>query len=151
MSPRRQKPIRHFLPVPARIAGRPPESETALPVQVITRDDIVRANLQRPRSSIRSTQRIQRKAVGRHGRTARIAAAALRGFGYQNTLILLNGRRITNYAFTTIGGDLNSIPFAAIERVEVLTDGASAIYGSDATAGVINFIVVETLGTNWSQ
>ena len=55
--------------------------------------------------------------------------------------MLLNGRRLANYAFEGSTVDLNSIPLAAIDRVEVLKDGASAIYGSDAIAGVINFIL----------
>lgn len=61
------------------------------------------------------------------------ASANLRGLGSSRTLILINGRRYAS-------GDLNSIPMAYIERVEVLRDGASTIYGSDAIAGVINFI-----------
>ena len=58
--------------------------------------------------------------------------------------MLLNGRRVANHAFSGnsgIGVDLNVIPLAAIDRVEVLKDGASAIYGTDAVAGVINFIL----------
>ena len=68
--------------------------------------------------------------------------ANLRGIGVSSTLILLNGRRLANFASpgTSSGVDLNSIPSAAIQRVEVLKDGASAIYGADAIGGVINFI-----------
>ena len=65
----------------------------------------------------------------------------LRGLGSQETLVLLNGRRIVaglNSAGPAV--DLNSIPTAAIERVEVLKDGASAVYGSDAIGGVVNLI-----------
>ena len=69
------------------------------------------------------------------------AAASLRGLGAQRTLVLLNGRRLANTAFSGAAVDINSIPLSAIERVEVLTDGASAIYGTDAIAGVINFIL----------
>jgi iron complex outermembrane receptor protein len=75
------------------------------------------------------------------------ATASLRGLGSSSTLVLLNGRRITPapYADPNDGNsvlyDLNSIPISAIERVEVLQDGASAVYGSDAIAGVINFIL----------
>jgi len=58
---------------------------------------------------------------------------SLRGLGTNRTLVLVDGKRITN-------GDVNAIPSAAIERIEVLTDGASAVYGSDAIAGVVNFI-----------
>ena len=73
---------------------------------------------------------------GNNGATA----ANLRGQGSNATLILLNGRRIAAHGLTGGSVDLNTIPFAAIERVEVLKDGASAIYGTDAIGGVINFI-----------
>ena len=66
--------------------------------------------------------------------------ANLRGLGTNKTLILLNGRRIAAFAFSVNAVDLNAIPFAVIESVEVLRDGASAIYGTDAIGGVINFI-----------
>ncbi|PFH12235.1 iron complex outermembrane receptor protein [Collimonas sp. PA-H2] len=71
------------------------------------------------------------------------ASVGLRGLGAKYTLILLNGRRLANYGFANNAEDtfvdLNSLPLAAIESVEILRDGASAIYGSDAVAGVINF------------
>lgn len=76
-----------------------------------------------------------------------VATASLRGLGSSSTLVLLNGRRVTPspYADPNDGNsvlyDLNSIPISAIERIEVLQDGASAVYGSDAIAGVINFIL----------
>jgi iron complex outermembrane receptor protein len=73
------------------------------------------------------------------------AAVSLRGLGANTTLVLLNGRRVANYGFAQNINenfvDLNSIPVSAIERIEVLKDGASAIYGSDAIAGVINVIL----------
>jgi iron complex outermembrane receptor protein len=68
------------------------------------------------------------------------SSANLRGQGANATLILLNGRRVASHGLNGGVVDLNSIPFAAIERVEVLKDGASAIYGTDAIGGVINFI-----------
>ncbi len=68
------------------------------------------------------------------------ANVALRGLSAVNTLILVNGRRVLpNTADGTV--DLNSIPFEAVDRVEVLQDGASAVYGSDAIAGVVNVIM----------
>jgi iron complex outermembrane receptor protein len=73
---------------------------------------------------------------GNNGATS----ANLRGQGAGATLILLNGRRIASHGLNGGVVDLNSIPFAAIERVEVLKDGASAIYGTDAVGGVMNFI-----------
>ena len=75
-----------------------------------------------------------------------VATASLRGLTSTSTLILLNGRRIAPgaYADPNDGNstlyDLNTIPLSAIDRIEILKDGASAVYGSDAVAGVINFI-----------
>jgi iron complex outermembrane receptor protein len=74
------------------------------------------------------------------------STASLRGLGSSATLILLNGRRITSAAYADPNAgkssvyDLNTIPVSALERVEIFKDGASAVYGSDAIAGVINFI-----------
>ena len=72
---------------------------------------------------------------------AGLSSANLRGLGDGSTLVLINGRRAANYAANGGTVNLNFIPVAAIERVEVLKDGASAIYGADAMAGVINFIL----------
>ena len=69
------------------------------------------------------------------------SSANLRGQGADSTLVLLNGRRVATHGMKGSAVDLNSIPFAAVERVEVLKDGASAIYGTDAIGGVINFIL----------
>lgn len=72
------------------------------------------------------------------------SAVDLRGLGSQRTLVLLDGRRMAGSPAGGVAGaqeNLNSIPFAAVERIEVLRDGASAIYGSDAIAGVINIIL----------
>lgn len=69
-----------------------------------------------------------------------VSGANLRGQGSDATLVLLNGRRVATHGLKGRAVDLNSIPFAALERVEVLRDGASAVYGTDAIGGVINFI-----------
>lgn len=75
-----------------------------------------------------------------------VSTASLRGLSSTSTLILLNGRRMTPAAYADPNNgnstlyDLNSIPLSALDRVEVLKDGASAVYGSDAIGGVINFI-----------
>jgi iron complex outermembrane receptor protein len=74
---------------------------------------------------------------GNNGATS----ANLRGQGSNATLVLLNGRRVSSHGLNGGVVDLNQIPFAAIERVEVLKDGASAIYGTDAIGGVLNFIL----------
>jgi iron complex outermembrane receptor protein len=66
--------------------------------------------------------------------------ANMRGLGQNKTLVLLNGRRIVNNAIDSSAPDLNMIPMAALDRIEVLRDGASSLYGTDAIGGVINFI-----------
>ena len=73
------------------------------------------------------------------------SGVSLRALGQKSTLTLINGRRMAVYSFAQnlqdSFVDLNSIPLSAIERIEVLKDGASAIYGSDAIAGVVNVIL----------
>ncbi|GAB3338835.1 TonB-dependent receptor [Marilutibacter aestuarii] len=72
------------------------------------------------------------------------AGASLRGLGTASTLTLVNGRRIAVSSFANGSEnfvDINAIPLAAVERVEILTTGASAIYGADAVAGVVNLIL----------
>lgn len=122
------------------------ETEGALPVQIITRGDIEREGIQ---TAAQVVERLASNAsVGginlqgsEGGTNVGYASASLRGLGEQRTLVLLNGRRLANTAFSGEAVDINAIPLSAIERVEVLTDGASAIYGTDAIAGVINFIL----------
>ncbi|MDQ6684912.1 MAG: TonB-dependent receptor [Pseudomonadota bacterium] len=123
------------------------DGETALPVQIIRREAIERSGassveelLQRVSANLNSSV----VAVGQNNEHPNYSGVSLRGFGSHATLVLLNGRRLANHAFSDesgIGVDLNTIPVAAIERIEVLKDGASAIYGSDAIAGVVNFIL----------
>lgn len=66
--------------------------------------------------------------------------ANLRSLGSDETLVLFNGKRVVNSPYADLGVDLNTIPMNVIDRVETLSDGASSIYGSDAIAGVINYI-----------
>lgn len=72
------------------------------------------------------------------------AGLSLRGLGPQATLVLLNGRRVASYGVMLDNDgsffDLNSLPLAAVERVEILRDGASALYGADAIGGVVNIV-----------
>ena len=125
------------------------EGETALPVTVITRDEIDRSGatnavelLQLISSNNSAGSVLSSSTIG--ATTFSAQTANLRGLTGGRTLVLINGKRVNGFA-----GELNGvqgvnlavIPFAAIERVEVLKDGASAVYGSDAIAGVINFIV----------
>jgi iron complex outermembrane recepter protein len=77
------------------------------------------------------------------------AAISLRGLGPDATLVLINGRRVSISAFAEDTAnsfvDINSIPVSAIERIDILKDGASAIYGSDAVAGVVNIILKKNI------
>ena len=125
------------------------EGETALPVTVISRQDIDRMGAVTTEDILkRITASTAMYSDSTQGVGYAVSNANLRGIGASSTLVLLNGRRLANHAFGSIGGfnasanavDLNSIPFSAIERVEVLRDGASAVYGTDAVGGVINFI-----------
>ena len=125
------------------------EGETALPVQVITRNEIDKAGvttaaelIARISASANNLTDGGSVAYGGFRDQMGFNAANLRGLGVSSTLVLLNGRRITNFASPgdAAGVDLNSIPAAAIQRVEILLDGASSLYGSDAIGGVINFI-----------
>ena len=70
----------------------------------------------------------------------------LRGLGVNRTLVLLNGRRMVNSGTGANSSvDLNTIPVSVIERIEVLKDGASAVYGADAVAGVVNIITKQQI------
>jgi iron complex outermembrane receptor protein len=124
------------------------EGEAALPVQVITREDVDKIGVT---TAAELLQKITANVGGltdgasisdQSGAQRGFNAANLRGLGVSSTLVLLNGRRLANFASPgdNAGVDLNNIPSGAIQRVEVLKDGASAIYGTDAMGGVINFI-----------
>ena len=125
------------------------EAEGALPVTVVTREEIAKIGavnteqLLQTVSAINTLQATQ-LATGAGLSTYGQASISMRGLGSYRTLVLVNGRRIAPFA----GDDgasvnVNSIPISAIERVEVLRDGASAVYGSDAIAGVVNFILTK--------
>src|SRR5512141_1901488 len=121
------------------------EGESALPVTTITRQEIDQLGVSTAAELIdklvanNGQGYTQALALGDSARPG-FSGASLRGLGSNSTLVLLNGRRLAVYAFDGGAVNLQQIPFAAIERIEVLRDGASAIYGTDAVAGVINFI-----------
>jgi len=126
------------------------ESETSLPVQVITRDAIEKTGAVTVEQLLNTVTALsssgQTPAAGvSSATTGGISGISLSGLNSTRTLVLLNGRRIAPYGigFTNdnVSVDVNSIPLAAVERVEILKDGASAVYGSDAIAGVVNFIL----------
>ncbi|QIB65493.1 TonB-dependent receptor [Kineobactrum salinum] len=113
------------------------------PVDVFVRADIERSGAQ----TLGELLKFVPAVIGNSTSTAisnggdGTATVTLRGLPASNTLILINGRRIANDGLAGESVDLNSISPAAVERVEILKDGASAIYGSDAIAGVVNIIM----------
>ncbi|MFQ5889613.1 MAG: TonB-dependent receptor domain-containing protein [Gemmatimonadota bacterium] len=127
--------------------------ETPVPIDVITAQQIVE-------SGHTEVNQILREIVPSFNAshqtisdgTDHVNPASLRGLGPDQTLVLINGKRRHPSALVhvngtfgrgTVGVDLNAIPTSAIERIEVLRDGASAQYGSDAIAGVINIVLKE--------
>jgi len=116
------------------------DAETALPVQIISRQDIERSGVSNVEQLIQTITAISAQggtvmSFGAGTSNYGQSTVSLRGLGDTRTLLLVNGRRLNT-------GNVNNIPLAAIDRVEVLKDGASAIYGSDAVAGVVNFVLI---------
>ncbi len=141
--------------------------EGALPLQIITREEIDREGITSAEQLVSLLSANGNGADNMSSNVAfsinanenrnsdSVAGANLRGLGSASTLILLNGRRVSTHGARGNTVDLNAIPLAAVARVEILKDGASAVYGTDAIGGVINFIMRKdftgvqlTAGTN---
>jgi iron complex outermembrane recepter protein len=119
------------------------DAETSVPVTIVKIDDLKAqgvTSVEQIMASLSAVQMTQGSSQQVGSGTGGASFADLRGIGPSKTLVLLNGRRIANNAIDGSAPDLNMIPFAALERVEVLRDGASSLYGTDAIGGVINFI-----------
>ncbi|HEY4067071.1 MAG TPA: TonB-dependent receptor [Burkholderiaceae bacterium] len=119
------------------------DAETAVPVTILKVEDVKKQGIttvEQLMTMLGSNQQSQGATASVGLQTGGASFANLRGLGQNKTLVLLNGRRIANNAIDSSAPDLNMIPFAALDRVEVLRDGASALYGTDAIGGVINFI-----------
>lgn len=125
------------------------DAETALPLTTLSRSEIEKTGAN---TAAELLDKISAFGTGGYnvsrglgdGLRSGLSAVSLRGLGSSNTLVLLNGRRLSNFPFNTVGGgsvNVDQIPLAAVERVEVLKDGASAVYGTDAIGGVVNFIL----------
>jgi iron complex outermembrane receptor protein len=124
------------------------DAETPSPVQVISRDEIEKSGLQNIADVIRSVSADNQGSLPTAfsaGFASGASGVSLRGLGLNSTLVLVNGRRMAPYGLADDGArtfvDLNTIPFEAVDHVDVVKDGASAIYGSDAVAGVINIVL----------
>jgi iron complex outermembrane recepter protein len=120
--------------------------ETASPVQIIRREDIQRSGANSVKElldQLVSASNTLSDIGGSNSFASGASSANLRNLGKTSTLILLNSRRVAPYAladFNEVFTNLDALPIDAVERVEVLKNGGSAIYGSDAVAGVINII-----------
>ncbi|MCH7344646.1 TonB-dependent receptor [Pelomonas sp. CA6] len=123
-------------------------AETASPVQVYSRDDIRKTGANTVRQILDTLTATVGTEIRDDGNNSSFASGAsgvsMRGLGKGATLVLLNGRRVANYGLADGAKDtfvnVDSIPSDVVERVEIVKDGASAVYGSDAMAGVINII-----------
>ena len=123
------------------------DTETAAPVQVITAAEIERSGKQSVGEYLQNLTVNGQGSLPKsfNGFAAGGSGVSLRGLGAGSTLVLLNGRRIAPHGLADDGQkvftDLSTIPMEAVQTIEVLKDGASAIYGSDAIAGVVNIIL----------
>ena len=118
-------------------------SEGALPVTSFKREDLDNSGATTVAEFVRNlTFSSGGNLRPQSGSSAQaVAEVDLRGLGSSRTLVLIDGRRVAKSPATGQAADMNTVPLAAVERIEVLTDGASAIYGSDAIGGVINIIL----------
>ncbi len=116
--------------------------EGAVPVTVITREDLELSGESNAADFLRNTTFNTAGSFRPQSGSSiqSVSTLSLRGIGSARTLVLIDGRRIPKAPTSGQAQDLNAIPLGAIERIEILTDGASAIYGSDAIGGVVNII-----------
>ena len=122
--------------------------ETPSPVTMITAQQIERSGLTTVSDVVRAISADNSGSIPNafaNGFAAGAAGVALRGLTVNSTLVLIDGHRNANYAVSDDGQrsfvDLNTIPLAAVDHIEVLKDGASSLYGADAIAGVVNIIL----------
>jgi iron complex outermembrane receptor protein len=124
------------------------DTETASPVTVLRRQDIQQTGASTVRGVLDTLTSFDTSTLRDNGNSTSFArgasGASIHSLGKAATLVLVNGRRVSNYAFADGGKEtfvnVDSIPADAIERIDIMADGASALYGSDAMAGVINII-----------
>ncbi|WP_232731312.1 MULTISPECIES: TonB-dependent receptor [unclassified Janthinobacterium] len=139
------------------------EAETISVIQTLTRKDIEQTGKASIADVVRSISADNNGSISgsfTNGFAGSASGVSLRGLSVSSTLVLINGRRTAPYGFGDDGQrsfvDLNSIPLDAVDRIDILKDGASAIYGSDAIAGVVNIIlrqnyVGKTISANVGQ
>jgi len=116
--------------------------ETSSPVTVMTAEEIKLSGFTRVEDVLNQLPQIEaaQSSFLANGATG-TATVDLRGLGSNRTLVLINGRRMQAGSITSQVADINQIPASLIKRVDVLTGGAAAVYGADAVAGVVNFVM----------
>jgi iron complex outermembrane receptor protein len=121
---------------------RAPNLESASPVTVVTAAEVRQTGTTRVEDLLNSLpQAFAGQNSGYSNGSSGTSNVNLRGLGAERNLVLVNGRRLMPGDPTTSAADLNAIPGALIKRVDVLTGGASSVYGADAVTGVVNFIM----------
>ncbi|MHC1480821.1 TonB-dependent receptor plug domain-containing protein [Frateuria aurantia] len=122
--------------------------ETASPVQTLTAQDIQRSGLTTVSDVLRSLSADNSGSIPNafgNGFAAGASGVALRGLTVNSTLVLVDGLRNASYAASDDGQrsfvDLNTLPLAAVDHIDILKDGASSLYGADAIAGVVNIVL----------
>ncbi|OHU85377.1 MULTISPECIES: TonB-dependent receptor [Pseudoalteromonas] len=133
------KEVEKIMVTGSRIARA--EVESTSPITVVSKEALTNLGISDVSSALRRLPALTGNTANNQSSAGsnNIQTATLRGIEATNTLVLLNGRRLVGSDEDGLV-DLSSIPFEAISQIEVLKDGASAIYGSDAIAGVINII-----------
>jgi iron complex outermembrane recepter protein len=123
------------------------DSASANPITVVTSEDIARSSSVTAEDILRKLPVLDNNGAG-VGSTVNngsfgAATASLRNLGYTRTLVLVDGKRVpfTNFGASADAVDLNSIPAGMIDHIDVLRDGASALYGADAVGGVVNIVL----------
>ncbi len=121
---------------------RSPNLESASPITVISSEEFKQTGTTRVEDLVNSLPQVfADDGAGVSNGASGTATLNLRGLGSERTLVLVNGRRLVPGDPTTSSPDINVIPAALVKRVDVLTGGASAVYGADAVAGVVNFVM----------
>jgi outer membrane receptor protein involved in Fe transport len=118
------------------------DMETSSPIQVTSAEDIKVSGFTRIEDMLNTLPQIEASSTAfqSNGASGR-GGLDLRGLGQQRTLVLVNGRRMQPGGGSDGSADVNSIPGALVKRVEVMTGGGASVYGADAVAGVVNFVM----------
>ena len=134
------EPVEEVVVTGSRIVNRNQNSPS--PVAVVNAADIESVGTIRVEDLLNDLPQVSpSETTGKANEATGTATIDLRGLGAQRTLVLINGRRLSYGSPTAAAADVNQVPAQLVERVDVLTGGASAVYGADAVSGVVNFIL----------